>query len=85
MSYMFSSINGKNQQRKQYDCDNSIPGPPDYHQNFSCYILSNIKKKGRGGGTKHSYGVTSWELVMLNFHRVTPTFTIPYMTIFNNV
>ena len=53
MSYMFSSINGKNQQIKQYDCDNSIPGPPDYRQNFSYYILSNIK--GGGGGRNKAF------------------------------
>jgi hypothetical protein len=45
MLFMFSSTNGKNQQIKQYDCENSIPGSPDYLQNFSCYILSIIKKK----------------------------------------
>ena len=46
MSYMFSSIKGKNQQIKKYDRDNSIPGPPDYRQYFPCYILSNIKEGG---------------------------------------
>jgi len=53
MSHMFSSINGKNQQIKQYDCDNSILGPPAYRQNFSCYILSNIK--GWGGKRKKAF------------------------------
>ena len=41
----------KKKKKKQYDCDNSTPGLPDYRQNFSCNILSNIKL---GGGEEES-------------------------------
>lgn len=76
MSCTLSPVNEKNQKNKTKCL--SIPGPPNYCQHSSCYILSKIKKPE----TQHSSGCTQQATCHA---KLSQAFTSPFMTKFNNL